>query len=435
MHTKPTAPNPPAMHLPRAIRTHECTEADKLLQIHAGPSGPGGAPVFYQITMPNIVDDRVLGSASVMLSFQQGPICENGLNGITIESLLAVAEDRLDCFQHGSYPCEENATALYWIRQARTALHNRTRRRQREHAEGTSKADAPDGAVSAQSSARCSHQPPSLRCHCRNVAMGSHEMSVAVPTPEFLRGTFGCKTNKDVVSIDLCIVPEILWLWSKGVITHGSCCGHGKQAATICVDDSSIATMHELGYQLYPDHPHVFYSRSIPRHDVQPPRVSVSDDSLEQLLFDLAKRAGSLPSGPDQDWALHFSNRLRHILSNQSISEPATHPTNQLQIHVPDQCPITGRKYFADMTYPELGLVPTFGGPFDSYTIPVPVQDDEFSEAKEFRCLHFDHDRGAWGEDCGTSLYLVTRETLLELYEFRDAKADSGDVSSSGAEP
>ena len=130
------------MHLPRAIRTHECTEADKLLQIHAGPSGPGGAPVFYQITMPNIVDDRVLGSASVMLSFQHGPTCENGLNGITIESLLAVARDRLEQFQKGPFACRENDSALNSIRIAMDALHHRTRRRQREHAEGTSLADA-----------------------------------------------------------------------------------------------------------------------------------------------------------------------------------------------------------------------------------------------------------------------------------------------------
>lgn len=289
MHTKPTTPNPPAIHLPRAIRTHECTEADKLLQIHAGPSGPGGAPVFYQITMPNIVDDRVLGSASVMLSFQHGPICENGLNGITIESLLAVAEDRIDCFQHGAHPCEENATALYWIRQARTALHNRTRRRQREHAEGTSIADSMSAGekltrehysdeeiehtadtilrkadeLMGKSKPSSTVLPPISICRCDDVEIGSHDACVAVRTPEFIRGTFGCKTNGELISIDACMVPEVVWLWGQKIITLGCCCGHGKQSATITVDESSIDGMFDLGYQQLDDHPMTFVSRSI----------------------------------------------------------------------------------------------------------------------------------------------------------------------------
>lgn len=343
-----------AKPLPRSIRLHEVTEADRLIHIHAYPDGPDGAPAGYRIMMPvSDGDGELVGYVHQNLKFQYGPICENGVNGLTLPVLLAIVIDRIHTLQMGEHPCEENKKAEACASLALRFLHERTKRRQAEVSEGVAPPEVtlhtrfftteelkgfiehvlhkvePNTPIDEQPVSTDVDGPPRLRCHCRNVAMGSHEMSVVVPTPEFLRGTFGCKTNKDAVSIDLCIVPEILWLWSKGVLTLGSCCGHGKQAATICVEDSSIATMHELGYQLYPDHPHVFYSRSIPRHDVQPPSVAVSDDSLEQLLFDLAKRAGSLPSGPDQDWAFHFSNRLRQILSNQSISEPATHPTDR----------------------------------------------------------------------------------------------------------
>ena len=310
MHEKTQAPPTPGFTIPRTIRFHECTEADRLLQIHAGPSGPGGAPVRYRVMMPVFLNDQLVGYGHDELKFQQGPICENGINGITIECLLAILIDRLHRFQQGPYPCDENKKAEALLALALGALKKRTRRRQDEVAAGKLKPDAISpgeqltrryftdselkkfidrvmdlvdrGPIAGKEAAEVIiddvtgtptdeptphsdnlDHPPKLRCHCRNVAMGSHEMSVVIPTPEFIRGEFGCKTNKEQVSIDLCIVPEILWLWSKGIITHGSCCGHGKQEACVCVDDSSIEKMKELGYDLLPDHPHIFFSRSI----------------------------------------------------------------------------------------------------------------------------------------------------------------------------
>lgn len=43
-----------------------------------------------------------------------------------------------------------------------------------------------------------------------------------------------------------------------------------------------------------------------------------------------------------------------------------------------------------EIEHPDLGLVPTYGGPYDSYTIP--EQDDDGS----FYCYRFDHDEGCW---------------------------------------
>jgi hypothetical protein len=56
------------------------------------------------------------------------------------------------------------------------------------------------------------------------------------------------------------------------------------------------------------------------------------------------------------------------------------------------ECPITRRPYFMDLGHPERGVVPTFGGPFDSYTIP------ERDEDGQLRCERYCHDRGDWIE-------------------------------------
>lgn len=57
----------------------------------------------------------------------------------------------------------------------------------------------------------------------------------------------------------------------------------------------------------------------------------------------------------------------------------------------PDVCPITGRQFFMWIEHHETGLmVPTYGGPFDSHTIPIKDSDGDFV------CERYDHDRGGW---------------------------------------
>lgn len=56
----------------------------------------------------------------------------------------------------------------------------------------------------------------------------------------------------------------------------------------------------------------------------------------------------------------------------------------------PDVCPVTGRKFFMWIEHETLGYVPTYGGPFDSYTIPTRDSSGEFS------CERYDHDLGGW---------------------------------------
>ena len=60
----------------------------------------------------------------------------------------------------------------------------------------------------------------------------------------------------------------------------------------------------------------------------------------------------------------------------------------------PDVCPITGLPFFMWIEHHETGqMVPTYGGPYDSYTIP--VRDKDGSYCRE----QYDHDRGGWLTD------------------------------------
>ena len=71
------------------------------------------------------------------ISFQNGPIKEFGVNGITQEALIAVCIDRLRSFQNGDFRCRENAIALTYLEEVLLWLQKRTRDRLARGVEGT----------------------------------------------------------------------------------------------------------------------------------------------------------------------------------------------------------------------------------------------------------------------------------------------------------
>lgn len=73
----------------------------------------------------------------------------------------------------------------------------------------------------------------------------------------------------------------------------------------------------------------------------------------------------------------------------------------------PEFCPISGKPFFMWIDHPELGYVPTYGGPYDSFTIPVADADGEFS------CERYDHDYGGWVD--GESLSVRLIDNSLEI--------------------
>jgi hypothetical protein len=114
----------------RFIESHKVNPANDQLEITVRDEpGAGGACHDYQIKLPD--------GSGVRLSFQNGPINETGVNGITHEALLAILIDRLEGFQAGQFASNYNAAALFHIQAAQLQLLERTRERMARGVEGT----------------------------------------------------------------------------------------------------------------------------------------------------------------------------------------------------------------------------------------------------------------------------------------------------------
>ena len=72
------------------------------------------------------------------LEFQNGPIKEYGVNGVTEAALLAILIDRLEAFQNGPYKSEVNSNILDSFKSALYWTQYRTRERIQRQVEGTS---------------------------------------------------------------------------------------------------------------------------------------------------------------------------------------------------------------------------------------------------------------------------------------------------------
>jgi hypothetical protein len=113
----------------RKLDEHKVNPANNLVVIKALDDHQSGVPHHYSIQIPN--------GTVVMLDFQNGPIAEVGVNGITQEALLAIVLDRLRGFQGGKFACRENALAITKIEEGMPWLHSRTMSRMRKGIEGT----------------------------------------------------------------------------------------------------------------------------------------------------------------------------------------------------------------------------------------------------------------------------------------------------------
>ena len=96
--------------------------------------GAGGANHAYAICWPGSVSGGP--DESCYVNFQNGPIKEFGVNGVTQEALLAIVIDRLRCFQAGPFACKENSAALSHVASALDWLLERTRARMQRGVEG-----------------------------------------------------------------------------------------------------------------------------------------------------------------------------------------------------------------------------------------------------------------------------------------------------------
>lgn len=114
----------------RTITDHKVNPANDVIEVTVmDDPGAGGACHEYDVKLPS--------GAITRISFQNGPIAESGVNGLTQEVLLAICADRLRGFQSGQFACRENALALTKIEEAQHWLHHRTMQRMARGVEGT----------------------------------------------------------------------------------------------------------------------------------------------------------------------------------------------------------------------------------------------------------------------------------------------------------
>lgn len=105
---------------------------------------------------------------------------------------------------------------------------------------------------------------------------------------------------------------------------------------------------------------------------------------------------------------------------------PEQHKTNW-----PDKCPITRRDFFM-----EIDGVPTYGGPYDSYTIPEMLGTPEQPwHERELFVRRFDHDEGRWVDDEVISQRVIHDGVLDELLDLKEQQADQSGVAQQGGEP
>ena len=127
----------------RELISHKINGLNEALKIEVlDEPGQGNACHDYAITFFDVnagherspISER--HGRNCIISFQNGPIQEAGINGISNEALLAIVEDRLLGFQSGEYACRENAVALTKIQEAMMWLQKRTLDRLRRGVEG-----------------------------------------------------------------------------------------------------------------------------------------------------------------------------------------------------------------------------------------------------------------------------------------------------------
>lgn len=138
----------------RTLTSHQVNPANDTLSVTViDQPGSGGAHHLYLVggmdpeknpsfDCPELEDwvetlDGYDAMNFLPVMFQNGPINENGVNGLTHEILLAILIDRLECFQAGPFANTYNARALVCLQEAQNTLLERTRERMARGVEGT----------------------------------------------------------------------------------------------------------------------------------------------------------------------------------------------------------------------------------------------------------------------------------------------------------
>ncbi len=139
---------------------------------------------------------------------------------------------------------------------------------------------------------------------------------------------------------------------------------------------------------------------------------------LEQALHELvSKIAPGLDTGDLLQDAQRTSAMLDAIQARAALASAPVAGEAKEDL-APPKCPITGRPFFMAIKHPELGMVPTYGGPYDSYTIPyMDGEDSQPWHERELLVRRYDHDLGGWRDDEVIPLLVIHEDVLHELQD------------------
>lgn len=84
-----------------------------------------GNPTHHDFEIRRTTDNKILSK----MHFQQGPLTEEGPNGILNEDLLMMIIDRVESFQSSKLKCRENENALQHLYEALFWLNQRNNKR------------------------------------------------------------------------------------------------------------------------------------------------------------------------------------------------------------------------------------------------------------------------------------------------------------------
>ena len=108
---------------------------DEQLASGVEPSGSVSLPGHHYTVYNGGLD----GEELLNVDFQEGPVGEVGVNGVTNEVLLAIVIDRTEKLNQ-QFPCQENVQALSHLRDALANFNSRTWSREVRGVEGLNKA-------------------------------------------------------------------------------------------------------------------------------------------------------------------------------------------------------------------------------------------------------------------------------------------------------
>lgn len=95
------------------------------------------APHRFDVTAVRDIEGQDVEVILTHIHFQEGPIKEVGINGLTNEDLIHMVMARLEAFQKSEFSCRENACALTKLEESLMWLGRRTQKRIERGVEGT----------------------------------------------------------------------------------------------------------------------------------------------------------------------------------------------------------------------------------------------------------------------------------------------------------